>query len=79
MLQIFGTSKNFRKEKMCMEMGRSDSEKSNKGHGRRRIIKNKIDQMSFTPSTPPQAQTAAKRRKGVPHRAPMAGVLLIQY
>ncbi|XP_057478914.1 protein RGF1 INDUCIBLE TRANSCRIPTION FACTOR 1-like [Actinidia eriantha] len=79
--KIVGTSKNFHKEKLCMEMGRSDSEKSNKGHGHGhgRIIKNKIDQMSFTPSTPPQAQTAAKRRKGVPHRAPMAGVLLVQY
>uniref|UniRef100_A0A5B7A4S3 PLATZ transcription factor family protein n=1 Tax=Davidia involucrata TaxID=16924 RepID=A0A5B7A4S3_DAVIN len=76
--KIVGTSKNFRRKKMYMEMGRSDSEESLNGIGQERM-KNKIQ--SFTPSTPPQTAVnyrTAKRRKGVPHRSPMGG-LVIQY
>ncbi|KAE8707864.1 PLATZ transcription factor family protein isoform 2 [Hibiscus syriacus] len=35
-------------------------------------------QVSFTPSTPPPTARPARRRKGVPHRAPM-GDIIIQY
>ncbi|KAA8533452.1 hypothetical protein F0562_031114 [Nyssa sinensis] len=76
--KVVGTSKNFRKKRLYMEMGRSDSEESLNGMGQARV-KNKIQ--SFTPSTPPQTTVnyrTAKRRKGVPHRSPMGG-LVIQY
>lgn len=82
--QLVGSSKNFRKKKLEMEtVGSSDSEKSIKGvrHGGRRL-KNKMIER-FTPSTPPQTAAvnyrAAKRRKGIPHRSPMGGALLLQY
>ncbi|KAE9464190.1 hypothetical protein C3L33_03901, partial [Rhododendron williamsianum] len=82
--KLVGSSKNFRKKKLEMEiMGSSDSEKSIKGvgHGGRRL-KNKMIER-FTPSTPPQTAAvnyrAAKRRKGIPHRSPMGGALLLQY
>jgi predicted nucleic acid-binding Zn ribbon protein len=82
--KLVGTSKNFRKKKMEMDiMGSSDSEKSIKGigHSGRRIKNKKIER--FSPSTPPQTAAvnyrAAKRRKGIPHRSPMGGVLLLQY
>ncbi|CAN0908150.1 Protein RGF1 INDUCIBLE TRANSCRIPTION FACTOR 1 [Linum grandiflorum] len=45
-------------------------------------ISSSIDKMeSFSPSTPPPTSTSfrtAKRRKGIPHRAPMGG-LIIEY
>ena len=69
--KIVGTSKSFRSKKLCIE----EPEGSDSGGGNSRIP-------SFTPSTPPPAATAtyrtAKRRKGVPHRAPL-GALIIQY
>ncbi|CAK9160644.1 unnamed protein product [Ilex paraguariensis] len=77
--KIVGTSNNFKKKRMCMGMGGSDSEESmNIGVGSGRV-KDRI--RNFTPSTPPQAAVnyrSAKRRKGVPHRAPMGG-LTLQY
>jgi len=45
---------------------------SNSSHGKKN---------SFTPSTPPPTSVnyrTAKRRKGIPHRAPMGG-LVIEY
>ncbi|MED6183268.1 hypothetical protein PIB30_036348 [Stylosanthes scabra] len=74
--KIAGTSssnKFIRKKKKLEDGGDSDGEESmNNGSGRNRIIQ------SFTPSTPPPYRTA-KRRKGVPHRAPMGGGLIIEY
>lgn len=64
---------------MLVETDGSDVEGSMSGisYGSAR---NKIQ--SFTPSTPPPTVVnyrSGKRRKGVPHRAPMGGGLIIQY
>lgn len=57
----------------------SDGEESmngiSNGSGRNKIH-------SFTPSTPPPTVVnyrTAKRRKGVPHRSPMGGGIIIEY
>lgn len=74
-----GTSRNFEKKKKSATMA-SDSEdsySSNSSHGKNNS--NKVQ--SFTPSTPPPTSVnyrTAKRRKGIPHRAPMGG-LVIEY
>lgn len=76
-LQIVGTSKNLEKKKIGMEVGGSDSEESMNGR-HKQVIMNKIQ--SFTPSTPPQTAMmnyrSAKRRKGIPHRAPTGGLIM---
>ncbi|MED6218062.1 hypothetical protein PIB30_023441 [Stylosanthes scabra] len=72
--KIAGTTNKFRKKKK-LEDGDSDGEESMNGSGRNRI-------QSFTPSTPPPTAAnyrTAKRRKGVPHRSPMGGGLIIEY
>ncbi|WVZ24229.1 hypothetical protein V8G54_002773 [Vigna mungo] len=77
--KIVGTSRNFEKKKKSATMA-SDSEdsySSNSSHGKNNS--NKVQ--SFTPSTPPPTSVnyrTAKRRKGIPHRAPMGG-LVIEY
>lgn len=77
--KIVGTSKNFQKKRKQMAVMASDSEdsySSSSSHGR---SNNKVQ--SFTPSTPPPTSVnyrTAKRRKGIPHRAPMGG-LIIEY
>ncbi|RDY00613.1 hypothetical protein CR513_16178, partial [Mucuna pruriens] len=77
--KIVGTSRNFQKKKKSATMA-SDSEdscSSNSSHGKNN--NNKVQ--SFTPSTPPPTSVnyrTAKRRKGIPHRAPMGG-LVIEY
>ncbi|KAG8476040.1 hypothetical protein CXB51_032863 [Gossypium anomalum] len=76
--KIVGTSKDFRKKKRHMAAMASDSEDSysSSGHGK---LNNKVQ--NFRPSTPPPTSVnyrTAKRRKGIPHRAPMGG-LIIQY
>ncbi|KAJ6308489.1 hypothetical protein OIU76_018135 [Salix suchowensis] len=60
-----------------------DSYSSSSSHAR--YMKNKINNenkvQSFSPSTPPPTPASyrtAKRRKGIPHRAPMGG-LIIEY
>lgn len=70
--KIVGTSVNFERK--------SDSEESysSSSHGRQKS--NKIQ--SFTPSTPPPTivnYRTAKRRKGIPHRAPMGGLMIEYY
>lgn len=80
--KIVGTSKKFRKNKMLGETDGSDGEESmngiiisSNGSGRNKMH-------SFTPSTPPPTVVnyrTAKRRKGIPHRAPMGGGIIIQY
>lgn len=77
--QIVGTSKNFQKKKKQMTVMASDSEESysSSSHGHRSKSNNK----GFSPSTPPPTSVnyrTAKRRKGIPHRAPMGG-LIIEY
>jgi hypothetical protein len=75
-LQIVGTSKNFKKTKKQLAVMASDSEdsySSNNIHSRQK----KIKVQSFTPSTPPPTSVnykTAKRRKGIPHRAPIGGI-----
>ncbi|GFP94970.1 hypothetical protein PHJA_001641400 [Phtheirospermum japonicum] len=63
--KIVGTSMSFRKSK---KQSPADSEDSY--HGRTKLP-------CFAPSTPPQTAAlsfrTAKRRKGIPHRAPMGG------
>ncbi|CAJ1926346.1 unnamed protein product [Sphenostylis stenocarpa] len=76
--KIVGTSKKFRKKKMLAETDGSDGEESINGISNE--TRNKIQ--SFTPSTPPPTVAnyrTAKRRKGVPHRAPMGSALIIEY
>ncbi|PIN23525.1 hypothetical protein CDL12_03773 [Handroanthus impetiginosus] len=76
--KIVGTSQKFQMKKMGIEVGGSDSEESMNERTHKQVIRNKIIQ-SFTPSTPPQTSyRSAKRRKGVPHRAPTGG-LIIEY
>ncbi|KAB2001948.1 hypothetical protein Goshw_014726 [Gossypium schwendimanii] len=74
--KIVGTSKNFHKKKrqLGMNMAALDSEDSYSSSCHEKI-NNKVQ--SFRPSTPPPTRTA-KRRKGIPHRAPMGG-LIIEY
>ncbi|XP_039050581.1 uncharacterized protein LOC120191730 isoform X1 [Hibiscus syriacus] len=84
--KLVGTSKNFQKKKRQLRM-ESDSYNSCgcSSHGK---LKKKDDNnkennkvQSFSPSTPPPTAATyrtAKRRKGIPHRAPMAG-LIIEY
>ncbi|KAL8266794.1 hypothetical protein R6Q59_004138 [Mikania micrantha] len=87
--KIVGTSKNFdRKSKISPEkkhlmMASSDSDDSysSSTHGRYRSNHSTGRVPCFTPSTPPPTATSfrtAKRRKGIPHRAPMGG-LVIEY
>lgn len=72
--KINGMSKDFWKKKL-LQSGQSDSEQSLNS---KKIIE------GFNPPTPPRTVAAsvnhrtAKRRKGVPHRAPL-GALIIQY
>ncbi|XP_052171454.1 protein RGF1 INDUCIBLE TRANSCRIPTION FACTOR 1-like [Diospyros lotus] len=84
--KIVGTSKNFqRKKKQSPEKKRaavvasdSDDSYSSSSHGRQG---NNNRVQSFSPSTPPATMVnyrTAKRRKGIPHRAPMGG-LVIEY
>ncbi|XP_031376360.1 uncharacterized protein LOC116192077 isoform X2 [Punica granatum] len=81
--KIVGTSKNFarkKKEKMQLISDSEDSYSSNSRHSKHGSrTKSKLH--SFSPSTPPPTATnyrIAKRRKGIPHRAPM-GCLMIEY
>lgn len=79
-LQIVGTSKKFRKNKMLGETDGSDVEESMSGVISNGSARNKIH--NFSPSTPPPTVVnyrTAKRRKGVPHRAPMGGGEIIEY
>ncbi|KAK4728317.1 hypothetical protein R3W88_021305 [Solanum pinnatisectum] len=87
--KIVGTSKNFvKRPKQSPEKKRSspaaaavyDSEDSysSSNHGRQNSPSNKVHQ-SFSPSTPPPTSVnyrTAKRRKGIPHRAPMGGLVI---
>ncbi|KAI3505366.1 hypothetical protein L1887_27474 [Cichorium endivia] len=88
--KIVGTSRNFERKKQISPENRhlmtamSDSEDSysSSSHGRRGSnYTSRIHIQSFTPSTPPPTAASfrtAKRRKGIPHRAPMGG-LIIEY
>nr|AFK44214.1 unknown [Lotus japonicus] len=86
--KIVGTSKNFEKKKklsVAMASDSEDSYSSNSNHGRKNIHNNHNNNnnkvQSFSPSTPPPTSVnyrTAKRRKGIPHRAPMVG-LVIEY
>lgn len=88
-MQIVGTSEGFTKsknkknmKKKALAMAASDSEESysTTSHGSAR---SNVTQ-SFSPSTPPPIQNvtqnyrSAKRRKGIPHRAPF-GSLIWEY
>uniref|UniRef100_A0A6M2EZ00 Uncharacterized protein n=1 Tax=Populus davidiana TaxID=266767 RepID=A0A6M2EZ00_9ROSI len=85
--QIVGTSKNFQKRKkqqVAMASDSEDSYSSSSSHARymkKNNINNENKVQSFSPSTPPPTPASyrtAKRRKGIPHRAPMGG-LIIEY
>ncbi|GKV10685.1 hypothetical protein SLEP1_g22014 [Rubroshorea leprosula] len=84
--KIAGTSKGFQKKKHRLAMA-SDSEDSYSSsiHGKvknnNKENNNSNKMQSFSPSTPPPTPAnyrSAKRRKGIPHRAPMGG-LIIEY
>jgi len=75
--KIVGTSKKFQNRNKIGSLTGSDSEESCSTTTR------EDDQMmqSFTPSTPPPTSLnfrTAKRRKGIPHRAPLGG-LTVEY
>ncbi|GMJ12508.1 hypothetical protein HRI_004920000 [Hibiscus trionum] len=80
--KIVGTSKSFKKKKRHLAVASSSEDSySSSSHGMpNNNKKNKVQ--SFSPSTPPPTsvnhRTSAKRRKGIPHRAPMGG-LIIEY
>ncbi|XP_057510454.1 protein RGF1 INDUCIBLE TRANSCRIPTION FACTOR 1-like [Actinidia eriantha] len=91
--KIVGTSKNFQKKRrhspqkkrptaMAMMVGTDFEESySSSSHDRHKSNSNGSNKVqSFTPSTPPPTSVyrTAKRRKGIPHRAPMGG-LFIEY
>ncbi|GAB4857841.1 hypothetical protein Ancab_015747 [Ancistrocladus abbreviatus] len=83
--KIVGTSKNFQKKKNKKNtlVSGSDSEDSygSSSSSSSRHGKNKVQTQSFSPSTPPPTAVnyrSAKRRKGIPHRAPLGG-LIIEY
>lgn len=69
--KIVGTSDNLTMNKKTFDEGWLDAESLN-GKGRSKL-------QSFTPSTPPPTSSmnyrSGKRRKGVPHRAPMGGLI----
>ncbi|KAL2518248.1 PLATZ transcription factor family protein [Abeliophyllum distichum] len=59
----------------------SSSSRHSHGHGRPKGLNTAAKVRSFSPSTPPPTAVnyrTAKRRKGIPHRAPMGG-LFIEY
>lgn len=73
LFQVVGTSKKLiRKGKLSKEMEESEGESLNLSVSIEGI---QNMQQSFTPSTPPPTARPARRRKGVPHRAPMGGSL----
>ncbi|XP_002527671.2 protein RGF1 INDUCIBLE TRANSCRIPTION FACTOR 1 [Ricinus communis] len=85
--KIVGTSKNFQRKKKQQTAMMSDSEDSysysSSSHGQ---YKNHNDDdhkvQSFSPSTPLPTSVSyrsAKRRKGIPHRAPMGGLIIEFY
>ncbi|XP_050234380.1 protein RGF1 INDUCIBLE TRANSCRIPTION FACTOR 1-like [Mercurialis annua] len=91
--KVVGISKNFQRKKHRIAM-MSDSEESdsssshknryeNKNHNH--ILQNNDENnklQSFSPSTPPPTSLTfrtAKRRKGIPHRAPMGGLIIEYY
>ncbi|KAL8216769.1 hypothetical protein R6Q57_023606 [Mikania cordata] len=87
--KIVGTSLNFERntkispEKKHLIMAVSDSDDSNisGSHIRCRSNRDNTGIHSFTPATPPPTAArfrTVKRRKGIPHRAPMGG-LIIEY
>ncbi|KAJ0777793.1 hypothetical protein HanOQP8_Chr02g0075511 [Helianthus annuus] len=60
-----------------MAVSDSDDSYSSGSHTRQRSNHNNAT--SFTPSTPPPTAAsfrAVKRRKGIPHRAPMGGLII---
>ena len=88
-LQIVGTSRSFQKKRVAgvagvaATMAVSDSEDSYSSSNHRRSKSNNSHNsnkfQSFSPSTPPPTSVnyrTAKRRKGIPHRAPMGGLVL---
>lgn len=82
--KIVGTNKNFHKRKRAAMGSDSEDSYSSSSHGELKKSNsnhnnNKVQ--SFSPSTPPPTAASfrtAKRRKGIPHRAPMGG-LIIEY
>ncbi|KAF3620800.1 putative RING-H2 finger protein ATL52-like [Capsicum annuum] len=85
--KVIGTSKNFvkklrqlsTKRRLTMATSDSDDSCSSSSHRGYKSAINKIQ--SFIPSTPPPTSAnyrTTKRRKGIPHRSPMGG-LLIEY
>ncbi|KAL7595516.1 uncharacterized protein LOC111886882 [Lactuca sativa] len=85
--KIVGTSKNFEKKRkilpekkhLLMAVSDSDDSYSSGSHLRQLSNHNNIRIHSFTPSTPPPTAASfrtAKRRKGIPHRAPMGGLII---
>ncbi|CAH9087639.1 unnamed protein product [Cuscuta europaea] len=86
--KIVGSSRDFVKkakrlpEKKKKSASDSDVDSDDRGfyHGRPHCR----NVQSFTPSTPPPTSVNcnyrnAKRRKGIPHRAPMGGLIVVEY
>jgi len=79
--KVVGTAKNYEKKKRYQTENLSDSEDSYSSSSHGKLKKNSISYkfQSFRPSTPPQTPAtiqSAKRRKGIPHRAPFGGLII---
>ncbi|KAD5508365.1 hypothetical protein R6Q59_031037 [Mikania micrantha] len=79
--KIVGTSKTFERKKKMSPETVSDSDDSiiSGNHLPHRSHHNATRVNNFTPSTPPPTAAnfrSAKRRKGIPHRAPMGGLII---
>ncbi|CAM8985205.1 unnamed protein product [Rhodiola kirilowii] len=90
--KIVGTSKSFTKERKRTQLTASDSDESystttttTTRHPKNRVTappapSQMENHQSFSPSTPPPTAVSfrtAKRRKGIPHRAPLGGGLMV--
>ncbi|KAK8591436.1 hypothetical protein V6N13_031478 [Hibiscus sabdariffa] len=72
--QVIGTSE--RRKKMYKESDKSEGEYMNITNVSNGSTNYNKQQISFTPSTPPPTARPARRRKGVPHRAPMGDLII---
>eukprot|EP00262_Sarcandra_glabra_P011883 TRINITY_DN2941_c0_g2_i2.p1 TRINITY_DN2941_c0_g2~~TRINITY_DN2941_c0_g2_i2.p1 ORF type:complete len:214 (+),score=16.81 TRINITY_DN2941_c0_g2_i2:290-931(+) len=80
--KIAGTSKTRSKKRVPASASDSEESYTCNSHSHSHSHGSEKNVQSFTPSTPPPTATnyrTAKRRKGIPHRAPLGGGLILEY